>query len=44
MIGEAVLVEVRQSIVECAVAIEIHADAIEFTVAIDVNIQLSGPD
>ena len=44
MISEAVLVEVRQSIVKGAVAVEIHADAIEFTVAIDVNIQLSGPD
>ena len=44
MIGEAVLVEIRQRIVECAVAIEIHADPVEFTVTIDVNIQLSGPD
>ena len=44
MIGEAVLVEVRQSIVKGSVTIEIHADAVEFTITIDVDIQLSGPD
>ena len=44
MIGEAVGVEIGQSIVECAVAVEIHSDAVEFTITIDVDIQLSGPD
>lgn len=44
MIGEAVLVEIGQCIVECPVAVEIHADPVEFTITIDVDIQLSGPD